>query len=215
MINHDLPFRYRSDKLGRLYRPLKPGETVSDGDTAIFHDEVEEVTADANIIINDPYFSTSIGTKVTDAPGLFYLRAMETEQLYRVKDRPGVKYRMLKLGEVTREGDTAWTKTFPPRDGVIPGLIGAHVGGTVKEDDYNYYFRPVEEPTPRPVEEPAPRPDVTHILVPVGAASSLLELWFSKYSTTCDDGAEAAVLPPTEDANISLRMGACAPLDAA
>lgn len=192
MINHDLPFRYRGDKLGRLYRPLKPGETVSDGDTAIFPDEVDEVTADANIINNDPYFSTSIGAKVTDAPGLFYLRAMETEQLYRVKDRPGVKYRMLKLGEVTRKGDTAWTKASPPSDGVIPALIGAHVGGTVKEHDTNYYFRPVEEPAPRPI--------VSHILVPVGAASSLLELWFSKYSTTCDDGAEAAAWQQLEEA---------------
>jgi len=96
------------------------------------------------------------------------------EQLYYCEDEPGTKYRILKPGERTGEHALCWHKSATIKGGLIPAKIPACADMGIHEDDGNHYFT------------------VAHVLVPHEAASRLLDLWFGKYHTTCEDGEEAA-----------------------
>jgi hypothetical protein len=107
-------------------------------------------------------------------------------------------YHPLKEGDRIQDGDTLIyphevyavierVNRLLPRSRYLTTAIGCRVAADETGGTY-IYLRPVE---PRPV---------AHVLVPGAAAITLLELWFGKYSITCDDGEEAAAWQKLKEA---------------
>lgn len=110
-------------------------------------------------------------------------------------DEPDKHYLPLKVGTLVQKGDIfiftsevyaviERVNRLLPKSRYLTSAIGCRVA----DETGGIYLRLAE---PRPV---------AHVLVPGAAAITLLELWFGKYSITCDDGEEAAAWQKLKEA---------------
>lgn len=100
------------------------------------------------------------------------------EEIYTYSDRPGEEYRKLKVGEEIIPSDAHLTKSAVPRGGgLLSVYLTSGISSTVKESDGNAYFRCIN----------SPHKDLRK------ATFGLLDYWFLKYQSTCEDEDERRV----------------------